>query len=270
MAKVGAALLAGAAALAILLSPLQATPAHANPTDGFTPGNIISDAKFYAGRSMEMADVQKFLDQKVGSPGSRSLSKYKMTTKNRTSDKYCKAYGGQKNESAARIITKVGQACGINQQVLLVMLQKEQSLVSTSQPSTRQINRAMGYACPDSGPNNSANCDTAYYGLFNQIYWGARQLKRYGMDSSFGWFPVNKTSNIQYHPNKSCGTKSVKIANKATAALHYYTPYTPNSAALRAGWGTGDGCSSYGNRNFYSYFKSWFGDPRADYIGREL
>ena len=49
------------------------------------------------------------------------------------------------------------------------------------------------------------------------------------------------------------------IKNKATAALYYYTPYVPNSAALGAGWGLGNSCSAYGNRNFYLYFTTWFG-----------
>ena len=49
------------------------------------------------------------------------------------------------------------------------------------------------------------------------------------------------------------------IQNQATANLYYYTPYQPNAAALRAGYGEGDGCSAYGNRNFYQYFTDWFG-----------
>ncbi len=52
---------------------------------------------------------------------------------------------------------------------------------------------------------------------------------------------------------------NVNIVNLATAALYDYTPYQPNAAALAAGYGTGDSCSSYGNRNFYLYFNDWFG-----------
>jgi uncharacterized protein with LGFP repeats len=51
----------------------------------------------------------------------------------------------------------------------------------------------------------------------------------------------------------------VFIYNQATAGLYNYTPYQPNAAALRAGYGSGDDCSAYGNRNFYSYFTDWFG-----------
>ena len=104
----------------------------------------------------------------------------------------------------------------------------------------------MGMACPDTAP-----CDERYYGFFNQVYGAARQLKVYGLDSFFNSYPVGRTSNVLYHPNAACGSAPVYIANKATAALYYYTPYQPNQAALNAGYGTGDGCSSYGNRNFY-------------------
>lgn len=51
------------------------------------------------------------------------------------------------------------------------------------------------------------------------------------------------------------------IRNQATASLYNYTPYQPNAAALAAGYGTGDACSSYGNRNFWNYFSDWFGNP---------
>ena len=55
----------------------------------------------------------------------------------------------------------------------------------------------------------------------------------------------------------------VYIQNQATANLYYYTPYQPNAAAIRAGYGEGDGCSSYGNRNFFQYFTDWFGATQA-------
>jgi len=53
------------------------------------------------------------------------------------------------------------------------------------------------------------------------------------------------------------------LQNKATAALYYYTPYQPNAAALANLGGTGDGCSSYGNRNFWVYYNNWFGSTTA-------
>lgn len=72
-----------------------------------------------------------------------------------------------------------------------------------------------------------------------------------------------------YHPDSDrCGGASVTIASAATAALYYYTPYQPNAAALANLYGTGDSCSSYGNRNFWRMYSDWFGDPASPWSSR--
>lgn len=267
------ALLVSAVSLVAVQSPAQAV----NATE-FSAGNIISDANFYDGRAMSSTEVQNFLNEKVsrctiGDPGyaagsvrgtntiaSKCLRNFTLSTASKASNAYCGAYSGAANESAAQIIAKVGEACGISQKVLLVMLEKEQSLVSDTWPYVRQFDVAMGYACPDSGPNNSANCDSNYSGFYNQVYRAAWQLKVYrGNPSSYRYQPF-ATNTIQWHPNAGCGTSQVYIENWATAALYIYTPYRPNQAALNAGWGTGDNCSTYGNRNFFLFFNTWFGN----------
>jgi len=227
---------------------------------GWNAGNIISDAVFFASDTMTAAQIQSFLNAR-GNPcqsGYVCLKDYRQSTPTRAADRYCPStYAGASNETAATIIAKVARACGINPQVLLVVLQKEQSLVTRSNPSADVYKIAMGYACPDTAP-----CDERYYGFFNQVYSAARQFKLYGMVSGFR-HNAGQTADVYYHPNAGCGTSRVYIANKATAALYNYTPYQPNAAALAAGWGTGDGCSSYGNRNFYNYFTTWFGSTQG-------
>jgi hypothetical protein len=88
----------------------------------------------------------------------------------------------------------------------------------------------------------------------------ARQLKIYKA-GRFGKQPG--VNFIGYNPSASCGGTNLNIQNYATAALYNYTPYQPNAASLAAGWGLGDGCSSYGNRNFFNYYTSWFGSTAA-------
>jgi hypothetical protein len=158
------------------------------------------------------------------------------------------------------VIAKVAAACNISPRVLLVILQKEQGLVTTTGGASLTATRyqkAMGYACPD-----TAACDTKYYGFENQVYFSARQFQRYAAaPASFG-YRAGRTSSIQYHPNAGCGTSSVYIQNQATAGLYIYTPYRPNPSALAAGYGTGDSCSAYGNRNFWLYFTDWFGSTQ--------
>ncbi|MBC9936600.1 MULTISPECIES: LGFP repeat-containing protein [unclassified Leucobacter] len=268
-------------ALVLGLSVTTGEPAQAAPVEGFQPGNIITDGLFYDGRAMEPSEVQSFLNERVprctiGDPGrlpgavygnnrvaAQCLRNFSMATQSKPANPYCAAYAGTASESAAQIITKVGQACGISQKVLLVMLEKEQSLISDSWPFQRQLDVAMGYDCPDSGPNYGANCNPAQIGFFNQVYKAAWQLKVYkAQPNSYNYRPY-QNNNILWHPNPGCGTSQVYIENSATAALYIYTPYRPNQAALDAGWGTGDACSTYGNRNFYNFYKGWFGDPRG-------
>jgi hypothetical protein len=58
-----------------------------------------------------------------------------------------------------------------------------------------------------------------------------------------------------------CGSKVFQLKSQASAALYYYTPYTPNDVALKNLYGTGDTCSAYGNRNFWRFYSDWFGSP---------
>ena len=226
----------------------------------FQPGYIISDQKFFDRATMSEAQIQQFLQSKV--PNCRAgyvcLKDWYDTSRTTSADAMCGAYSGGVRERASRIIYKVAQACGINPQALIVMLEKEQGLVTHTWPSDWRYTIAMGQGCPD-----TAACDTRYYGFFNQVYGAAWQMKRYanppGTSQYFTWYAPGKTWNVRWHPNASCGSSPVLIQNQATANLYYYTPYQPNAAALRAGYGEGDACSSYGNRNFYQFFTDWFG-----------
>ncbi|WP_156760392.1 hypothetical protein [Microbacterium karelineae] len=230
---------------------------HAATLSGFSAGNIISNAKMYRSGTMTAKQLQYFFDQKVKSCQSdyTCLKDFRMNTASKSPNSYCTgSYQGARNESAAQIIAKVSKACKVSEKVLTVMLQKEQGLVTHTWPSDWRYDWAMGYACPD-----DAGCDATYKGFQNQMYMAAYQLQRYTKDDGFDWYPVGETSQVRWHPNASCGSGPVHIANAATAALYYYTPYQPNDAALKAGYGTGDACSSYGNRNFYNYYTDWFG-----------
>lgn len=234
---------------------------------GFNAGNIISDAVFTNDNTMTEAQIQSFFNSKVsrclGGKDENGkaivcLKDFKISSVTRPADAYCSGYKGAANESAARIIYRVAKACNINPQVLIVMLQKEQGLITHNWPSAWRFNIALGQGCPDTAP-----CDPNYIGFFHQIYGAARQMQIYMEGKWFQWYAPGKTWNILYNPNAACGSSPVRIANKATSALYYYTPYQPNSAALRAGYGEGNTCSAYGNRNFYNYFTDWFGSTQA-------
>jgi hypothetical protein len=243
---------------AAVVAPAPATAADARL---FNAGNIISDALFFDGGAMTASEVQSFLVSKVPScrAGYTCLKSYSQQTQTRAAvDGRCDAYTSQGVESAATIIAKVGAACGVSQKALLVLLEKEQSLVSDTWPEANQYRSATGYGCPD-----TAACDSLYYGFFNQVYSAALQFRRYAANPT-GWSHIaGRVNQIAYSPTASCGTGSVFIQNQATAGLYNYTPYQPNAAALANLYGTGDACSAYGNRNFWRIYNDWFGPSTA-------
>ncbi|WP_396656725.1 FG-GAP repeat domain-containing protein [Microbacterium sp.] len=255
------------AALAVAIGGVIATtppPVHAAET--FDPGNIIDDSLFYDGAAMTAAQIQSFLDEKVGTCRSSdcinilraSVSSRPARISDTTGNLVCNAFTGGTNLRISEIIYRAQVACGISAKVILVTLQKEQGLVTSKDPSDWNLNYAMGQACPDTAP-----CDPAYMGIGVQIISGATQLKTYKA-ANFARQPG--VHDIRYSPTTSCGTKRVTIQNYATAALYNYTPYTPNDAALRNLYGLGDSCSSYGNRNFWRDYTDWFGSTRSSAV----
>jgi putative cell wall-binding protein/Tfp pilus assembly protein PilV len=235
----------------------------------FVAGDLASDAVFYKGNAWSAATIQSFLNTKgsgcttAAAPG--CLKNFKQTTPTKAADPMCAAYAGAAGETAATIIAKVGVACGINPVALLTMIQKEQGLVSTTAPTQWMYDHATGWNCPDTAIGCSTSASST--GFFNQVYGAAWQFKRYanpaGTSNYFTWIPVGKVKAVQYNLDASCGTKQVAIFNKATAALYYYTPYTPNDASLASYPGEGDGCSAYGIRNFWMLFNAWYGSSTA-------
>lgn len=177
----------------------------------------------------------------------------------------CSGYIGANNETAAQIIYKASKSCGINPQVMLVTLQKEQSLVTDDWPWGVQLKKATGVDCPDNPPSNWApyNCKPSSLGFFKQVYYSAHRFKWYRLNADNYQYRAGRNNTIYWHPNTGCGTSNVYIQNQATAALYIYTPYRPNQAALNNLYGTGDSCSSYGNRNFWRMFNDWFGSTLA-------
>jgi hypothetical protein len=123
----------------------------------------------------------------------------------------------------------------------------------------------MGFGCPDNVAPGAPACDPAYGSFSTQLYQAARHFRGY-MNNTPGWYiPFNTGWNsVAWNPSVSCGAGDVYIENRSTVALYSYTGYQPNQAAKNAQYGLGDGCSAYGNRNFYLYFSDWFGSVYGD------
>ncbi len=250
----------------------------------FNPGRIIDDSVFTNSSSMSIADIQNFLNSKVQcdtwgqeqselgggtraqwmaargiSPPFRCIRDYYENPSNGESN-YSRDYIPAGALSAAHIISNYSIQFGINPQVILATLQKENGLITDEWPTPKNYRESMGFGCPDNIAAGAPACDPAYGSFSAQIYQAARHFRGY-FDAPPGWWVSFNTGNntVKWNPQSWCGSSTVYIENRATVALYTYTPYRPNQAALNAQYGRGDDCSSYGNRNFYLYFTDWFG-----------
>lgn len=257
-----AAVVITAAALFAALTSRAPTAAALSGSQ-FQAGNLISDSQFYDSTTMNAAAVQTFLNAMLPScqPGYTCLPQFAMATTAQPSQQgLCNGYAASTRQTAATIIANVAVSCGINPQVLIVMLQKEQGLVTDSAPQQSQYDFAMGANCPD-----TTGCSATTKGFFIQVYTAAYQFKYYRMNANWYAYAPGRYNSILYNPNANCGSSQVYIQNWATALLYIYTPYQPNAAALANLYGSGDTCSTYGNRNFWRDFTTWFGQPSRPY-----
>lgn len=284
LAMIGVVAMAGGFLLTSFLGSKSETQALS--ATEFQAGRIIDDSIFYNPNTMTAAEIDAFIDshsptcdmwgtQKVNNSTTRAeyvkqlraqgYTKYHDPPfvcvseyyENPETHKTNFETGGKKEAgmlSAGEIIYKAAHEYNINPQVLLVMLKKESYVWGDDWPHSFQYNTVMGYACPDGAP-----CDSKYFGFYNQVMMAAWQLNYYREHIySYNYRPYT-TNQILYNPDRSCGSKSVYLENIATTSLYIYTPYVPNDGALANYPGTSY-CGSYGNRNFYMYFREWFGN----------
>lgn len=258
--------LAGIATVSVFAPKAQALSGS-----DFNPGRIIDDSVFFNKDAMSVSDIQNFLYAKSG-----PCDTWRATTNSNYQPPWTCLYQYRENPSTkannigspgsnpsgsitgAEIIYNAAQTYNISPKALIVLIQKESSLITDNWPWSNQYRTATGYGCPDTAP-----CDSQYYGFYNQVNKAAFQFRRYATYPNEYNYKAGRNNNIGYNPNGACGYQTVYIQNQATAGLYNYTPYVPNAAALNNLYGTGDGCSAYGNRNFWRLFNDWFGSTNA-------
>lgn len=190
----------------------------------FDPNYIISDDEMRDSTTMDFPQIVAFLSRGY-------LSTY------RTED----VNGLYRN--AAQIIYATSQTYGINPQVLLVLLQKEQSLVTDDSPSRGQLDWATGYGVCDSchvGDGTMAR----FQGFAKQVNSAALQfIEGYMADMDSRGVTAGK-----YGPGLPVNIDGTAVtpANAATAALYAYTPHL------------------HGNQNFAALWNAWFGRDYPD------
>ncbi len=188
--------------------------------DEFNPNYIISDQEVLDANSMSLDYIRQFLADK----GSY-LVNYKAMTDNGVL------------MSAPEIIYNCARKNGVSPKFLIVLLQKEQSLVEESMPDKRALDKATGYGCPD----NEA-CNPRWNGFYKQINSASLQFRDYMDEPELYKYQVGKTYTfIDNRDGVGKVTTVVTPANLATAGLYNYTPHVYN-----------------GNYNFWKIWHRYF------------
>lgn len=249
---------------------------------GFNATDLISETEFTRWDSLSSSQIQDFItdwgygcrtgkakampestgvartndDSKKQEVEVPCLKDFRASLPPHDPDRFCpQAVPGGDNLNAGEVIAQVSRSCQINPKAILVTLQKEQGLitVSSSRLTPRRYEIAMGYGCPD-----HTQCDPQFYGFGTQVYYAARQWRRYQLDPGLYDVQAGKPVTLAYGPDSRCGSKEIVPKNWPTAALYNYTPYLASADALA---GLSDECAQPGNLNFYQFYKAWFGDP---------
>lgn len=196
--------------IAVMINSILVTSFAQNTTNLLFDRNyVISNNTFTSFRDFPSSlSIQRYLESK------NSILKNYVDNGLLASDIIFKASTGD-------FPIKYGTKPNLSPALMLTMLEKEQSLVSTTSYDTKQdperkLSAAMGYGCPD-----NSNCNPEYKGFYNQVTWGAFQLQ----------YNYNNARNPQFAPYTVGSTftsgdnNRVTIENEATAALYRYTPH---------------------------------------------
>lgn len=196
-------------------------PFSASQAAVFDNGYIIGDGDLVDYASMTTEEIELFLREKSGKLAERLLADKNGNIK-----------------TAAQIIYEAAQEHLINPKFLLVMLQKEQSLIEDSTPSQKQLDWAMGYGVCDRCDPDDASL-LLFKGFGVQVDRAAGVQRWYLDNKNLSWLKqMGKTYTIDGH--------KVTIANQVTANLYNYTPHIQ------------------GNYNFWKIWNGWFSQKYPD------
>ena len=219
----------------------------------FNPVLVCSDSTMSDWTSMSVDDIQAFLNTQPGILKSYHARPFTppiepSTATNAGLPNPAQVPAGQ--ASAAQIIAGAARDWHINPKVLLVTLQKEQSLLTAKAPSQATLDKAMGCGI-------YSGSTFMVPGFGNQVWYAAMKLYAYGEpDHRIGpcgytahnpsgmWAPGNVYT---YDGNEPYRNQYVPL-NLATFKLYAYTPHVGGSL-----------CG--GNALFWTLYVNNFGDP---------
>ncbi len=266
----------------------------------FNKNNLISDAVFNNKISMSSNSIDNFLNKFPNSCIS-SNSGFQARIPSGYSPSGSFTYGAY--GTAGQVIAASAQAYGINPKILIVTLEKEQSLVtgrsnstycSPSNDGNHKYAAAVGYGCPDGGTRyNYSGLDlyrrngvtqttvgptcvnSASKAGFSQQIIRATWLLKFGQQRSLGnvnWAVITGSWDNSDDPPTSYSGPMTQGNRKRcqSCTLTYYDGYTTiDGQAVHMD--TGGTAALYwytphfsGNQNFVNIFGGWFGSTQIE------
>ncbi len=266
--------------------------AHAS----FVANNLIADGAFDFVNSMNTVQIDSFLNSFPNSCISPN-SGFEAVVPTGYTPNGGFTYGAY--VSAGSVIATAAQVYGINPQVLLVTLQKEQSLVQggagyCDNGDENKYAAAVGYGCPDSGTvhsytdifmyrrngvphtNTGPTCvNSAAKAGFSQQVIRAAWLLKFGQQRSLGrtgwavisgsWDNSDDLSTCYGGPMtqgvfKRCASESSPTAYDGWITIDGLATHMDTGGTAALYWYTPH---FHGNQNFVNLFESWFGSTQS-------
>ncbi len=273
--------------LGFVISPYPAFAQDAIDPN-FNPNLLISDEAFADSQTFgSAAAIQKFLELQgsvLANTTPQFVAKLKEPDVNTKVGLEDPEPSLDHLRTAAQLIYDASSKTGLNPQVLLVTLQKEQSLItgtfSSDSDLQTALDRALGFGCPDSSP-----CGNIFLGFYNQLfgafdssggrYLGAASSLMKSFNNTINGARVGRGPEVDATGTANGGPairtsrkgdtiniantlngyqnvlpmQTVTLTNFATAALYRYTPHVFN-----------------GNYNFWKFYNQWFKYPNGTVI----
>jgi hypothetical protein len=190
----------------------------------FNQNLIITDLDMLDSNAMTISEIQNFINAQNG-----ALATY---------------IDPATNQSAFWTIWSISQEYAINPKFLMVLIQKEQSLMTDPAPDQSQYDWAAGFSC------YGGSCMEQYRGFTMQLRSAANKYVNNYIKQ------LNET-NCTFtnwcigEPKMTQDEILVTPQNRATAALYTYNPYRGGTYV--------DGNKVGANYNFWKIWHNWFG-----------
>lgn len=247
-----------------------------NASAAYDGNNIIDDAILFDTSTMDENSIHNFLLSMNSGLSSRSFI-FDCAATDASAELYRKAGApcGQ-NARSSQIIYYASKIYGINPRVILATLQKEQSLITTTDPASWQINQAMGFNCPTrTGCGSSDFLYQIDNGTFtlrfnaeramgNNTYWFTSSYWVCGTTRDFYKPSLYPQQNVDFYDEDGVYYRTHYVKTAATSAFYCYTPHAYNNPNGLYGLPKYGSTGRYysGSYNFVTYFEKWFGSTQ--------